>query len=80
MTLTIEAEVTETFHPFPTRSARYVGRNPRLRGATATIDTKNKKFQLDRYPGGPRADHCNPSDHPLVFGWHDMNEGDWELT
>lgn len=59
---------------------RYVGRDPKLQGTTA-IACKNQpkwRIQLDRYPGGPPAAKCNPTDHPLMFGMHMFPPRDWE--
>lgn len=51
---------------------RYVGRDPQLQGTTAIACQNRPKWwiQLDRYPGGPQAADCNPTDHPLMFGLH----------
>lgn len=59
---------------------RYVGSDPILQGATAiACDNKPKWFiQLDRYPGGPPVEECNPLDHPLMFGRHMFPPDDWE--
>lgn len=59
--------------------ARYIGRNPKLRGATAIVNLATGEFQLDRYPGAPRADLCDSKQYPLLFGWHKMAEGEWHL-
>lgn len=59
---------------------RYIGSDPALQGTTAISCKKGHKWwiQLDRYPGGPPAAQCNPTDHPLMFGRHWFPPKDWE--
>lgn len=59
---------------------RYIGSDPKLQGTTASAleDQPHWTIQLDRYPGGPSIEKCNPTNHPLCFGWHEFPVSDWE--
>lgn len=60
---------------------RYIGNDSELQGATALAikQADGLYIQLDRYPlvALPIAE-CNSTSHPLCFGWHLIQESDWE--